>query len=110
MKKIFPIPFWVIAALAFAAPKVDLNQLQGAWWSDLNNPTADFAIRGNEVWLDFDSQYHPFRIENDVLIFELGGDLGNTKQRIVSIDGDQLVLESLDAKKRTIYTRKEKLP
>lgn len=82
-----------------------IDQLQGAWWSDLKNPTADFAIQGNEVWLDYDSQYHPCKIENDILIFNLGEGIGNVKKKIISIKGDALVLEALDSKKRTKYIR-----
>ena len=81
-----------------------IEQLQGAWWSDLHNPTADFAIDGNEVWLDFDSKYHPCRIEGDILIFDLGG--GElVRSRIVSINGDRLVLETPPGKGRRILSR-----
>lgn len=57
------------AALVSCSATYGLDQLQGAWWSDFKNPTADFAINGNLVWLDTDSQYHPCRVEGDRLVF-----------------------------------------
>jgi len=41
------------AALVSCSATYSLDQLQGAWWSDFKNPTADFAINGNaegEEW------------------------------------------------------------
>ncbi len=106
MKKI-PALIFLITISAFAASKVELGQLQGAWWSGPANPTADFSIEGNQVWLDFDSQYHPCRIEGDVLVFDLG-DLGLVKNRIISLKGDKLVLEHLETKqKRTLTHAKQ---
>jgi hypothetical protein len=88
-----------------AAPKFTLKQLQGAWWSDPGNPTADFAIHGDQVWLDFDSGYHPCKIEGDILIFELGPDIGSVKNKIISVKGDRMVLESVATKERRTLTR-----
>jgi hypothetical protein len=87
----------------FAAPPFDLKQLQGAWWSDPGTTTADFAILEDKVWLDFDGEYHPCRIEGDILIFELPH--GSVRNRIVSIEGDRMVLEYLQTKERTVLTR-----
>jgi hypothetical protein len=99
------ILIFLVAVSAFAAMQFELKQLQGAWWSDPANPTADFSIAGNEVWLDYDSQYHPCRLEGDVLVFDLG-DLGFVKNRIISLKGDKLVLEHLETKqKRTLIRR-----
>ena len=103
----------MVAALLMLLPtsgptaQFRIEQLQGAWWSDFQNPTADFAIHGNEVWLDFDAGYHPCRIEGDMLIFELGG--GETvKSKIVSLQDDQLVLETPeDGQRRTLRRTKE---
>jgi len=36
----------LITISTFAAAKFELKQLQGAWWSDSANPTADFSIEG----------------------------------------------------------------
>jgi hypothetical protein len=88
-----------------AAPKFKIKQLQGAWWSDLKNPTADFGIQGEQVWLDSDSGYHPCKIEGDILIFELGPEIGPVKHRIISIKGNQMVLESLTTKEKRSLTR-----
>lgn len=111
MKKAFAL-LSIVAMLAslplFAASKFKIEQLQGAWWSDLTNPTADFGIQGDQVWLDLDSGYHPCKIEGDVLVFELGPEIGSVRNRIVSIKGDQLVLENLDSKKKWSLTRSTK--
>jgi hypothetical protein len=94
---------------AHAATDFRVEQLQGAWWSDLQNPTADFAIHGNEVWLDFDSQYHPCRVEGDILIFDLGG--GEfVRSRIVSLQGDRLVLQTPEDAEERILTRVTEAP
>jgi hypothetical protein len=96
----------ILASLPLsAAPKYKIKQLQGAWWSDFKNPTADFGIQGDQVWLDFDSAYHPCRIEGDILIFELGPELGPVKNRIVSIKGHHLVLQNLASEKKWFLTR-----
>jgi len=87
------------------AAKHTIQVLQGAWWSDLNNPTADFAIEGNQVWLDTDSQYHLCEIRDGVLIFDLGEGRGFVRNKIISIKGDRLVLEHIQSKKRTTYKR-----
>lgn len=68
----------------------------------------DFAVRGNEVWLDYDSRYHPCRLENNLLIFDLGEELGNVKNKVISIEENRLVLEHLGSRKRTTYIRAEK--
>ena len=91
-----------------AAPNFKIKQLQGAWWSNLRNPTADFGIHGDQVWLDSDSRYHPCRVENDILIFELGPELGSVKNRIISIKGATMVLENLATKQRTTFTRSKR--
>ena len=82
-----------------------LDQLQGAWWSDYTNPTADFMIQGNEVWLDYDAEFHPCEIKGDLLIFNLGEFIGDVESRIISLSGNTLVLESLDTQNKTTYTR-----
>ena len=81
-----------------------MDQLQGAWWSDADNPTADFFIDGNQVWLDYDSEFHPCSIEGNILIFDLGEELGLVKNRIIIIDGDRLILEdNINKKKRLLF-------
>jgi hypothetical protein len=69
--------------------------VQGAWWSGPENPAADFAIHGDEVWLDYDSSYHPCRIEDDILVFEPGSGQGPVRNRILGIEGDTMLLESV---------------
>ncbi len=91
-----------------AQPMYTLDELQGAWWSDTNNPTADFAITNAEVWLDFDASYHPCSITSgDVLVFELGSENGTVEQKIISLDATTLVLESLVTGERVVYTQNE---
>jgi hypothetical protein len=99
----------ILAALlsAYAATDYKIEQLHGAWWSDMQNPTADFAIYGDEVWLDSDAEYHPCRIEGDILIFDLGGG-EMARSRIVSLQGDQLVLETPEGGQRRTLTRAKK--
>ncbi|MFC2133670.1 hypothetical protein ACFLTH_03560 [Bacteroidota bacterium] len=93
-----------IALSACTPSEFTLEKLQGAWWSDADNPTADFFIDGNQVWLDFDSEFHPCRIEGDILIFDLGEELGLVKNRIISIDGDRLILEdNINKKNRLLF-------
>lgn len=79
----------IVSAQAF-----ELTELQGAWWEESNAPTAAFAIHGDQVWVDSISDYRPCRIEDNLLIFELGPD-AVVKNRIISLDGNEMVLESL---------------
>jgi hypothetical protein len=83
--------------------------LQGAWWSDLENPTANFAINGTEIWLDYVSNFHPCRISGDTLIYDLGPELGTIRRKIISLDGDMLVLEDIvhGETSRTTYIKQE---
>jgi hypothetical protein len=84
-----------------------LEDIQGAWWSDKTSPTADFAITGLEVWLDYDSAYHPCTITTDnVLVFDLGSD-GRVEHRIVRVDARTLVLENLESHEVQTYTKDE---
>ena len=94
---------------AFSAEKFELTKLQGAWWSDPTNPTADFFIQGDQVWLDYDSQYHPCRIEGDVLVFDLG-DLGYVRNRIISLTDNKLVLENIETRQRRTLTNVKPQP
>jgi hypothetical protein len=94
---------------ARAATDFKIEQLQGAWWSELQNPTADFAIHGDEVWLDFDSQYHPCKVEGDILTFDLGGG-GLVRSRIVSLQGDRLVLQTPVGAEERVLTRITETP
>lgn len=100
-----PILFCLLVMLfssSFAAESYKLEQLQGAWWSDMNNITSDFGIDGDQVWLD--SLYYPCRIEGDLLIFELP-DVGDIVKKIISLDGDRLVIEHQSTKQRVVLTR-----
>ena len=100
---------FLIVASAFSAEKYEVSKLQGAWWSDPANPTADFSIQGDQVWLDYDSQYHPCRIEGDVLVFDLG-DLGSVRNRIISLSENKLVLEHIETKRRRTLTNLKPQP
>lgn len=95
-----------VLLISCAASDVTLDQLQGAWWSDPSAPTADFGIHGDQVWLDSDSAYHPCRIEEGVLIFELPPDLGQVRNSIVRHDGDRLVLRNEGTGQTTTLTRR----
>ncbi len=87
-----------------AAPKFELKQLQGAWWSDSSAPTAEFGIHGEQVWVDSDSEYHPCKIDGDILIFQFDADRV-VKNRIVSLKGDRMVLQDMTTKKKSVLTR-----
>lgn len=85
-----------------------LSQLQGAWWSDPGNPTADFAIHGDQIWLDIDSEFHPCRIDSgNTLVYDLGPGIGLIERRIVALDGNSLILENIKDSEitRTKYIR-----
>lgn len=106
MKKIFLRILLLISLSSCTSQRFTLDQLQGAWWSDTDNPTADFFIDGNQVWLDYDSDFHPCRIEEDLLIFDLGEDLGLVKNRIIDLSGNRLVLENtIDKEKQTLIRK-----
>ena len=96
---------FVTSMSACSAETVGNGELQGAWWSDSNNPTADFAIHGNQVWLDYDSQYHPCTVEGDVLVFDLGPGLGSVRNRIISLKDDKLVLKHMETEQERTLTR-----
>jgi hypothetical protein len=100
-----PILVWLLVMLfssSFAAPPYTLEQLQGAWWSDPDDIHAEFGIRDNEVWID--SIYYPCRLEGDMLIFVLP-DVGEIKKRIISLEGDRLVIEHQSTKRTVVLTR-----
>ena len=95
----------VVAASVSCSASYSLDQLQGAWWSNFKNPTADFAISDNRVWLDTDSQYHPWTIEGDRLVFDLRGGQGAVVHKIISIENDTLLLEDVVTNTRIFYKR-----
>lgn len=98
----------ILAVVCKAQQIYTLENLQGAWWSDNNNPTADFAILDDEVWLDSDAEYHPCKItDGDILEFDLGPDNGSVKHKILSLDATTLVLEHLVTHATTAYTKSE---
>lgn len=107
MKKILVLLALSVSISVIAATTVSIEQLQGAWWSDTRNPTADFAIRGDEVWLDYDATYHPCKVEGDILIFELGKGQDPVKNRIISLQGDQMILENLQSNQVWILRREK---
>ena len=100
MKKLLLSSFFLLSLLSCTNPRYTLDQLQGAWWSDVDNPTADFFIDGDKVWLDYDSEFHPCRIEGDILIFDLGEEIGLVKNKIISFEGDHLVLTNQQNQKK----------
>ena len=89
------------AALAAApsgvpsAGRPALEDLQGAWWSDSGNPTADFGIDGDQVWLDPEAGLNPCRIVGDTLVFDLDGGGRQVRNRILRLAGDTLLLENV---------------
>jgi hypothetical protein len=86
-----------LALVAFASQVrvYSLSDLEGAWWPEGESPTAEFAILGDEIWLDDDSDYHPCRIEDrDTLLYDPGPGRGVIERRIVLLEADTLVLES----------------
>ena len=86
---------------------VRVADLEGAWWSDPAGPTADFAIHDGQIWLDYDSRYRPLRVEEgNVLVYELGPDLGKMERKIIEWRVDRLVLED-GAGRKTAYQRKK---
>ena len=88
-----------------------MSQLQGAWWAKEPSPTAAFAIQGNQVWFDYDSQYHPVKVENNILIFDHGPVLGVHKSKIISVGNGRLVLQDfVDSSKIEVYTLAEPRP
>lgn len=109
MKFSYGIAMLLIVARACVAQQMyTLENLQGAWWSDVDSPTADFAITDDEVWLDSDAEYHPCLImDGDVLVFELGPDSGTVTHKILSLDATTLVLENLITHATQIYKRVE---
>ena len=116
--KWIPRSLVILVSMSLVLPGCDgegqghsLDALQGAWWSDPEAPTADFAIHGEEIWLDFDSAYHPCRIAGgDTLVYDLGPDLGTIRRRIVSLDEDGLVLESSVQGALTLTTYRRQAP
>jgi hypothetical protein len=100
----------VVAASVSCSASYSLDQLQGAWWSNFKNPTADFAISDNRVWLDTDSQYHPCTIEGDRLVFDLPQGQGAVIHKIVSIANDSLLLEDVVTNMRILYKRVKPKP
>lgn len=105
MKKIIVFIFFSISISAFAESVITIDQLEGAWWDERDDPTAAFAIFNSHVWMDYDSKYHPCKIEEDILIFELGGELGTVRHRIISIEENWLLLEEVESKRKWTVRR-----
>ena len=94
-----------------SAEQFNIGQLQGAWWAQDPGPTAAFAIQGNEVWYDYDSKYHPVKVENDILVVDHGPELGIVKSRIISVGNGRLVLQGVTYPSRAeAYTLAEPHP
>ena len=86
---------------------IAISALEGAWWSDTTAATADFAIHDSQIWLEYDSQYHPLKIEEGgILVYDLGPELGRFERIIVVLDEDKLILKD-DEGQTTTYVRRE---
>lgn len=88
-----------------SAARPSLEDLQGAWWSDSGNPTADFGIMEDQVWLDPEAGLNPCRIVGDTLVFDLDGGGRQVRNRIVRLSGDTLVLENAETRARWVVVR-----
>ena len=106
MKSILLLVIVFVSLSACRTPETfTIDQLQGAWWSQTQNATADFMIQGDEVWLDIDATFHPCVIKGDLLIFQMNDEIGNIENRIVRIYEDKLILENRLTGKKTEYIR-----
>jgi len=96
----------LIVASACVQQGPDIGQLEGAWWSDPGSPTADFLIDGDQVWLDSFENTNPCRVEAGILVFDLTGEgAGLVRNRIISLEGDTLILENEDTHQMSKLTR-----
>ena len=84
---------------------LNLKDLEGAWWSISDSPTADFAIIGNKVWLDSFEELQDCQIRGNTLVFILEGDAGEVENEIISLHGNVLVLKSGVTRKSTTLLR-----
>ena len=94
-----------ILALGAAAPAghpLSLDSIQGAWWSNCQDPAAEFIIAGHEYSGDFLGTYK-LDLSGDVLVFQSGLVEGHSINvthtplsfRVMSARASQLVLRSL---------------
>ena len=97
----------VVTSNAVGNESLDLSMLEGAWWDDQTAPTAAFAIHDSEVWIDYLSDYRPCSLDGDVLIFEIGPNM-HVRHRIISLEGDEMVLEHLSTGRKWSLRRVER--
>jgi len=92
-------------ALGAAAPvghPLSLDSIQGGWWSNCQDPAAEFVIAGDEYSGDFLGT-HKLDLPGDVLVFQSGLVDGHSINvtytplsfRVMSAGPSQLVLRSL---------------
>lgn len=91
-----------LGAAAPAGPSLSLDSIQGAWWSNCQDPAAEFVIAGDEYSGDFTGT-HKLDLSGDVLVFQSGLVDGHSISvthrplsfRVISAGASQLVLRSL---------------
>jgi hypothetical protein len=84
--------------------RIDQNGLIGAWTS--GGPSFDFLVRDSTVLYEFDMQEHPYVLEGDVLVVDLGSiELGVQRKRILSLSRDSLVLQDVQTGTSTTFYR-----
>ena len=105
MNKIIVLIILYMSIPSFAVSGVTLGLLEGAWWGNFGAPSAEFAIQSDQVWLDYDSRYHPCKIDGDSLVFELGEGVGEVRNKIVSLDGNTLTLEHIRSGETRVLKR-----
>ena len=54
-----------------AMDSLSLGSIQGAWWSDCEDPSAEFVVEGSEYSGDFAGTYK-LQLTDDVLVFADG--------------------------------------
>lgn len=54
-----------------AKDSLSLESIQGVWWSDCNDSSAAFAVKGSEYFGDFAGSYR-LQLTGDILVFKDG--------------------------------------
>jgi hypothetical protein len=93
-------------------PVVTLRSIQGAWWSDCQDPAAEFVIEGDEYSGDFSDRYK-LDLVRDILVFKQGLIDGHSTNvthvplsfRVIEAGPSQLVLRPIPVNPNSVDWR-----
>ena len=77
------------------AESYNLNQMQGSWWASKDDPVAEFAIKGNVLFGDWEGSFI-CEIKKNMFYVDYGKQSGVIKQKIIKLTKDNLTLQDAE--------------